>query len=94
MARFDFSLILMQIQDLTEVERSLLLAKKEMAQFQIEYTEAIRKYKEVNERLKTETETINGLLKVYFLRIFAFQVIKKPKIKKFSVNFQFYSYNS
>lgn len=43
-----------------------------MAQFQIEYTEAIRKYKEVNERLKTETETINGLLKVYFLRIFAF----------------------
>lgn len=41
-----------------------------MSKFQVEYTEAIKKYKEVVERLKNETEEINSLLKVTRILLF------------------------
>lgn len=52
------------MRDLTTTEEALIKKKSEMSKFQVEYTEAIKKYKEVVDRLKNETEEINSLLKV------------------------------
>ncbi|VDM16440.1 unnamed protein product [Wuchereria bancrofti] len=52
------------VRDLTTTEEALIKKKSEMSKFQVEYTEAIKKYKEVVDRLKNETEEINSLLKV------------------------------
>lgn len=59
--------------DLTVTEETLIKKKSEMSKFQVEYTEAVKKYKEVVERLKNETEEINSLLKVTNLK-FLFQI--------------------
>lgn len=51
------------IRELTSTEELLVKKKSEMSKFQVEYTEAVKKYKEVVERLKSENEEINALLK-------------------------------
>lgn len=54
----------LQVKELTTTEDILIRKKNEMSKFQVEYTEAVKKYKEVVEKLKNETEEINSLLKV------------------------------
>uniref|UniRef100_A0A0R3RXZ4 J domain-containing protein n=1 Tax=Elaeophora elaphi TaxID=1147741 RepID=A0A0R3RXZ4_9BILA len=51
------------VRDLTTTEETLIKKKSEMSKFQVEYTETMKKYKEVVDRLKNETEEINSLLK-------------------------------
>ncbi|VDM47619.1 unnamed protein product [Toxocara canis] len=51
------------VNEIKSTEEVLVRKKTEMSQFQIEYAEAEKKYKEAVERLKRESEEITGLLK-------------------------------